>query len=291
MLSEMGRKKVTIMVIPHSEQSIRNFHLSNFHLFAGFAFLSILCIVSIFLLASITVKSKELLYLERCVPGNEKNAHIFKTEVTAFSHIFNEFQNEMTNYRYPLFRQTTDETAIGGNEIVIDRVPSAMKALLNSGQSTPKDIHKQTLNDSKDFFRYSSGIYKQLNFFVQSRRKFLYAWPNLRPIQNGYNGKVIQDRSGKRLLRIRTFSGMPVIAAGSGTIEKAERKKNGLYSVKIIHDYGISTEYEGILNTHIKPGQKVQKGDKIGAASRVIGYSTKIASEYLNPLQSTHSRF
>lgn len=69
-------------------------------------------------------------------------------------------------------------------------------------------------------------------------------------------------------------NGSPVVAAGNGIVEIAERSRNG-YGCQIVvrHDKGYKTRYAHLSGFKVRPGQRVERGQVIGLSGNT-GYST-----------------
>lgn len=66
-------------------------------------------------------------------------------------------------------------------------------------------------------------------------------------------------------------AGTPVYATGNGTVTTAGRGANmGGYGIAVVinHGYGFQTLYGHLMETKVKPGQKVKRGDLIGLVGR-----------------------
>ena len=67
--------------------------------------------------------------------------------------------------------------------------------------------------------------------------------------------------------------GTPVYATGDGTVVSAEWNSGYGNLIEINHGYGYTTRYAHLSKIDVKPGQKVSRGDRIGASGNT-GKST-----------------
>lgn len=67
---------------------------------------------------------------------------------------------------------------------------------------------------------------------------------------------------------LKSGESFEVVAALSGTVEKAE--KDGLFGhvVEISHGNGVTTVYQSLANVKVKEGDKIEQGDVIGEAGQ-----------------------
>lgn len=125
------------------------------------------------------------------------------------------------------------------------------------------------------------------------------ATPSIRPVQDGY----FTDRFGYRRdpftrqrrfhygLDISTRRGTPVYASADGICVYAKRSGGYGLVIKLDHGYGFETAYAHLSKMDIKPGDKIERGQKIGEVGNTgrstashLHYEVWVDGEQVNPL-------
>lgn len=116
------------------------------------------------------------------------------------------------------------------------------------------------------------SIQNELAKFLQERKSVLASTPSIWPVQgwvtSGF-GYRISPFTGKRQfhagLDISTRSGTPIIAPAAGVITFVGREGGYGKMVVINHGHGLVTRYGHLSSYSVKVGQKVKRGQRIGA--------------------------
>lgn len=85
--------------------------------------------------------------------------------------------------------------------------------------------------------------------------------------------------------------GTPVYATGDGTVARAEWSSGYGNLIEINHGYGYTTRYAHLSKIDVKPGQKVSRGDRIGASGNTgksigphVHYEVRLHGVAQNPV-------
>jgi murein DD-endopeptidase MepM/ murein hydrolase activator NlpD len=120
-------------------------------------------------------------------------------------------------------------------------------------------------------------------------------WPTRGWLSDGFGQRTdpftgdVEYHTG---LDISADRGEPVMATANGTVGIAQR--SGAYGnmVVIDHGFGLSTRYAHLDSFHVKPGDRVRRGDVVGyagATGRATGdhlhYEILVSGRQMNPLQ------
>lgn len=105
--------------------------------------------------------------------------------------------------------------------------------------------------------------------------------PSIRPITGGYytdgfgyrRDPFTHERRFHYGLDISSRRGTPVYATANGTVKYAKRRNGYGLVVAVDHGFGYETLYAHMSKMHVKPGEKVKRGDLIGAVGNT-GRST-----------------
>ncbi len=116
------------------------------------------------------------------------------------------------------------------------------------------------------------SIQRELAKFLQERRSVLASTPSIWPVHgwvtSGF-GYRISPFTGKRQfhagLDISTRPGTPIVAPADGVVTFAGREGGYGKMVVINHGHGLVTRYGHLKSFKVKQGQKVKRGQVIGA--------------------------
>lgn len=112
----------------------------------------------------------------------------------------------------------------------------------------------------------------QLDKIMEDRRSLLASWPTLWPakgsITSGFGYRIhpiSHTREFHRGIDIGGPRGTPIISPADGVVVSASWKPGYGLMVVINHGYGIVTRYGHCNKAYVKPGQRVERGQKIAA--------------------------
>jgi len=98
-------------------------------------------------------------------------------------------------------------------------------------------------------------------------------------LKHAHNGIDIANRLGT-----------PVVATANGRVTKVGRDANLGRFITVSHGYGIKTVYGHLSRTYVKTGQRVKRGQKIGALGNTgrstgshLHYAVAVNGVYVNP--------
>lgn len=132
------------------------------------------------------------------------------------------------------------------------------------------------------------------------------------PLDMGTPGLMLTDFYGMRDASLTGYaylhagvdmagvgSGPPVLAAGSGTVERVvsvDDNAEGI-NVRIKHDDGAETYYMHLLSTLVREGDKISAGTPVGALGSTgrstgahLHFSTLVDGEFVNPIPFMRAR-
>jgi murein DD-endopeptidase MepM/ murein hydrolase activator NlpD len=290
-LHGLGKHKVTIMVIPNSERSIRNIHISYIYLSLFGTLFSVGLVIAMFMLISVTIKSKEMYRLEKWAAVNRAGLNYFQTEIDLYNKRLTEFKKEVTNFITTSSRANKRVYGIGGNEIDLDQLSDSLKTYLLIQEQANVEIPSENLETGAEFIGHSSVVSRKLNLYIQKRRRFLTSFPNLWPVQKGISTCQRRGNEKNKAITIYSFPGSPVLASAQGHIVWLRQDEKSTYTVVLDHGYGFYSRYEGISGVRGQIGTLLKKGSQLGNSTGSFTYKVRIATTYLDPLKYSHSRF
>ncbi len=304
-----GYEKLTIMLVPHSEKKIWTIHVSNFTLL----FLSVILIIAI-VTSVVSVSNKKT--TDQKLIRLEKQNRIKEEYISKFIGNVHLLQNRFASFRSDINR-VLSLTTIGRNIEEISDFPSVSRNQEESTNNLDQNLSELIEAKPKEIdylyeLKKEIEIYKiqmqKFVVFVESSKEVLRNIPSIWPVGNGFGhitskfgyrrdpfSRVVKFHSG---VDIAHWPGTPVIAAADGVVVSTEYSGGYGRVVKIAHKYGFTTVYAHLMRSYVVPGQKVKKGDIIGAmgnSGRATGYhlhyEVRIGTEIVDPIPFLSIRF
>ncbi|MBN2403104.1 MAG: M23 family metallopeptidase [Spirochaetes bacterium] len=286
-----AKERLTIMLIPHSEKRIINFHVPIYAIT-----LIISAILIIITITSISVVNhastiKDVSKLKMYGSNSKIQISKYKDEINKLYDIFQKFKPELT-YLYSLTNEKDVDSlwAKGG-------VPNP-----NSDNSVPDhlspSIEELNIKEIEHELKTSRDVLLKIKKFLNARKKIIENTPSLWPVEGyiiskfGYNSSSYKNinefHSG---IEISAFPGAEIRATAPGKVENIQwNSKLGL-TAAIKHKYGFTTVYSNCQKILVEVDQEVAKGEIIGYVGRtgktskhLCYYQIKIGTEYVDPV-------
>ncbi len=132
---------------------------------------------------------------------------------------------------------------------------------------------------------------------LMKKSSMLASTPSIRPVKGWVTsnfGTRISPFTGlkhaHRGIDIANRLGTPVVATADGRVTKIGRDANIGRFISISHGYGIRTVYGHLSRTFVKTGQRVKRGEKIGALGNTgrstgshLHYAVAVNGVFVNP--------
>jgi hypothetical protein len=141
---------------------------------------------------------------------------------------------------------------------------------------------------------------------AQNREEMLASIPSIKPVRSDKLARNVKFLSGfgyrlhpvHKVRKMHTGidftapKGTPIQATGNGVVETVEYKQSGYgYHVVINHGFGFKTLYGHMQRIDVRPGQKVKRGQSIGAVGNTgtstaphCHYEIILKGEKINPI-------
>ncbi len=312
---KQGKKRITIMLIPHTEKRIINLHLSLYSLFTV-AF--IVTLVIVFSVASLMNRTgKEIQYYDIGLGDKQFGLQAVQIakEVLPLHQLIRNYTNTIAELYLKIDGDKSKVQSLGiqinnKTQSIIDKEIANLNALIKKCRTKEKTCgQKDTVNILQKTIYLSSqdthnieksialvkDIIKNLN---TDAKKFLFEnTPSIAPTQ-GYlltpYGKQVDPLRGremfKRGIEIVALPGTEVVATAPGEVIDISYNKDYGLQIRIEHKYGISTFYAHIDRARVKKGERVDKGEVIAyvgqtgnVAMSLLYYELHIGSITYNP--------
>jgi len=278
------RKKFIVLIFPQGTNRIKRLTVPKFFPILGLIFIIGFFLFSVLINFQYHSLRGELAELDRLRQITVKQ----NVQIYAFAHKVQRLQQEMfklVQNSKKLQAMTADNRdlkraatpALGGSD-------SALASPRGSLKASPESLIRQLHLDL-------DGLLAQTSFLEQNQQKLdkqfedvrslLVSTPTLTPAQGwissgfGYRlHPLTQKREFHRGLDISAPRGTPIVSPANGIVVSKTRLPGYGLMLVINHGYGIITRYGHLHKAHVKPGQKVKRGEKIatvGASGRTTG--------------------
>lgn len=263
------RRRVTVMVVPHSDRQPRSVQLQ------------VSAVLFIVMLAGIVLASFVFLVgageqsVQSAAGGGarlrdaEASLEQIREEVLYFLQVYDEFTSVLSD----TLRRVDGELPQS-----VSTAPRAdLASLLRTdslGDGQRRQIEK--LQQAVATLRASIAPLGELSEALELHNELLADLPNLWPVINGLGhitmefGPNIHPFTGvwymHRGLDIWYYPGTPIIAAGNGVVSDVgfDNISGFGWFVEIDHPYGFRTKYTHLTTVSVRRGQEVSQGERIG---------------------------
>lgn len=285
-------KFYTLMVLPHDSSNIKKVHL-NSNWFKVFAIVSvILWVSSLFMFFNYFNLKNKIVYLQEVEKKSMKqkiemetlNARIqfLETQLVRLQNIdlkvremVNlEVKGASTNFAGGLSTKKVDEESMG--QVMLEKAEALEKEIKIREKSMSELV--EYLEDRRSLFMATPSIWPTRGFITSE-----FGWRK-DPISG-----VTEFHEG---IDISSPYGTQVRSAAEGVVIEAGPDAGYGRVVVIDHGYGIVTRYAHLLRSFVVVGQKVKKGDVIGAVGSTgkstgphVHYEVRIDGVPVNPLK------
>ncbi len=269
-------KKFTILVIPEGTNRVNRFSLPRIVLPLLLAILFGAVGMSVYWFQqydSLRADLPDLYNLQEQNRRQEAQIDGFATRLSEFKQqmaklkSFNRRLRVMANLEKP--SSTDNLFGVGGPEK--HQGGSGVKLTNTMGERRVM-IMRRDLDQMASDAESERSIQNELAKFLQERRSVLASTPSIWPVHgwvtSGF-GNRISPFTGKRQfhagLDISTRSGTPITAPAAGVVTFAGREGGYGKMLVINHGHGLVTRYGHLRKYSVKVGQKVKRGERVGA--------------------------
>ncbi|MHB9028613.1 MAG: peptidoglycan DD-metalloendopeptidase family protein [Candidatus Latescibacterota bacterium] len=267
----MGWKRLTFILIPHSQSTIKQMSFHRTIIYGALLFLGAGIIMMIFYIMGFKGKSFYAARAEKIAAENrvlEQQLALFDTSLSRIHSRVAELDSlnriilKESNISTRDLRAEDDPGQAGGEYGY--RLPIERKLYLIDRLET----------ESRAFEKNFNSLYR----VAEDNAELLKRIPSIRPAEGpllGEFGPAIDESTGRQKLNegvnINNVEGTPVVATADGVVSKLVQNatdENGIYII-IDHGNGYETIY-----THLRPqvlvreGRKVTRGEQIGSIGR-----------------------
>lgn len=291
LIKRKREERLTVMFIPHNERSIRDFHISNLTLTVVLGVLGFLLVISsiLVILHNSTVQEVDNMKI------SQREAQFqfakIREEIRQLGDTFAELREIIsTLYGYAKGKEEVSLFAAGG----------ALEELEKSNSTEGSDIPLEVflLERITHDLGISAEKLQDVKEFLKKREKIIRNTPTLWPVKGyllnpfGYVRHAAKlSVANNRGVDIVSHPGAKVHATAPGIVVAITRDSRFLYTVRIRHNYGYETLYQGLDRVSVRPEEKIAKGEVIGylgvfpdTLEAMLHYEIHIGIEPVDPL-------
>jgi murein DD-endopeptidase MepM/ murein hydrolase activator NlpD len=272
----MAGKYHTVILVPHTRAKLRKWRISTTQvgIFAGtLLFLTLAASLITWSYLRTTVDQKEL---SRLRTENDNLREVNQS----FEDSIRDLNTDLSNYEERTRQlaivaglgNLTDDSGVGGD--------LSSPTLGASGSGNPS--LDEYLNSFENRTAQLSGQLSKIQDQLDERLRWTASMPSITPARGIMTSRFGTRRdpvSGKPAFHpaidISAPKGHPVVAPADGVVLRSGRNGGLGKSIVLSHGYGLTTRFGHLSRIDVQPGQKVRRGDVIGAVGstgRSTGY-------------------
>lgn len=289
------KRRITLMLIPHSEKKVLNLQVSLFSIVAVLVlFLGLL--FSFFILSSGYTGSLRVVK-DRDLRNEKLEANLYETskaveELNKSAEMFKEALNTTLEVVNP--GSSLDDVTTGKGGDLVNLI-----GIQESDTSVSDDV--KIIRNVTDFLDNTRPKLADLTAQLGDKYEHFVDMPSIFPLKGGKGritlrfGAKKDPFTGKwyihRGLDIGHSKGIPIVATANGEVTEVKYQKNGYGNyVSISHKWHYNTWYAHMQKTIVVKGEHVKQGQVIGymgSSGRSTGphlhYEVRIGPTYVNP--------
>ena len=297
-------RRYTIVLVPHSEKKVYNFHITIFSTICFF--LIVFGFIGSFFWYGTTYNNFSTVSIDRDtrLRDTQANLDMIRDEVTQLLREARQF-----------------EPALSG---AISMLGSDIRGMNNTGITSAGDLASflgineipegglrevADLRQLREYLATAAVPIQEIGMLLNSQSALLTEIPSVWPIRGGighismFFGQAINPFTGQyyihRGIDLSTFrQGDPIIATADGQVVVVEYDHGGFgNNVVIRHRHGFFTRYAHMRSFRVSVGQMIQQGDVIGYIGNTglstgphLHYEVHIGSDVVDPYRYLNIR-
>lgn len=299
LIRKKREERLTLMFIPHNEDKIKNFHISNLALIIIVSMFSLVVLVNALFIINHTSTVQEVDKLKI----SQKDASIqfskIRSEIKDMEKTFSGIRYRLSNLHAMAQGKSSDESNLygqGGASIPIESANDMLNPVEgDGGEEIPMEIFM--LNRISGDLEISRQPLHEIEDFLKKRSKIIQSTPTLWPVEGYIINPYGFIRNADTLnayynpgVDIAAPLGSEVAAAAHGIVIDI-KKENSLYTVRIRHNYGYETVYKGLDRVSVQTDDKISKAETIGylginpqTLQSALHYQIYVGVEAQNPM-------
>ncbi|HNQ80443.1 MAG: M23 family metallopeptidase [Acidobacteriota bacterium] len=295
----MGKKHLSLIVIPHTTKSPRTWSFSRRTVKAatvcGIGLAVLMTAVTVdYVRVRLSRRSYHSLVAENAKQKEELRVYGTKVgELERKLNGFREYAGKLNVFAGIKSPEMLTNPGVGGGQSAFP--PDAAQVIPPPGNPPPSIASVQDLTRTADDLE--KNLDALLSHFEQLQGQFATR-PSIAPVigyrSSGFGWRLDPFGSGRRAfhsgLDIATVHGNPVVATADGAVLRVAYDGALGNNIIINHGNGITTLYGHLSKALIKPGARVKRGDTIGLVGRTgralgdhVHYEVRLNGSAVNP--------
>lgn len=292
-----GRRKMTIMIVPHTQQKSLNFQVSIFSIF--FSAVLILGLLGTFfwLTTETFTASKKLQAVKAESQKTKASLDILKDETL-------DLMKNAKNFKEIL---SGTLTSLGLQSVMSDnatlRDDSDLAALFEISSTNTVSLDANNLKNLSTYLNDVIQPVQEMGKVLETQAAFVSDIPSLWPIKGGYGYVTMGFGQNRHPFTQQWYihtgidlatgsAGNPIIATADGQVVTVEYDSGWGNYVIIKHKHGFYTRYAHLQSYTVQRGQTVQQGQVIGYLGNTgvstgphLHYEVHIGADIVDPAQ------
>jgi murein DD-endopeptidase MepM/ murein hydrolase activator NlpD len=303
-LGGMITRRYTIVLVPHSEKKVYNFHVSLLSLCCIALVLAGIVGTFFWYVASYTGARGALTEKDNRLKNTQASLDQLRDEISLLLRQTRGFQATLSNTLSSLGVDTPVNSSASPS---VSGDLSGFFNILETADGTLQEVE-----DIRQLASYLSSAVepvKEIGTLLTAQSALLTEIPNIWPIKGGighismYFGQNENPFTGQYYIHkgidLSTYrQGDPIVATADGQVVTMENDVNGFgYYIIIKHKHGFYTRYAHMQSFRVKVGQRVQQGEVIGYIGNTglstgphVHYEVHIGSDVVDPYKYLNIR-
>jgi len=290
-----GRRKLTVMFIPHSEEKVVNIQISLFTLVFSGVFILALLGAFFWFSTHYTGNRQQLMASKSNLRNSEASLEVVREEIDTLMKTAGSFNETLSKTLSSLGIDSSANESLARSQGDLSDFVNMIETDSNSNNEVG-DLKKLRMS-----LENSIDPLNEITDVLLSQKALLTDIPTLWPLK-GVRGRVtnpygpaIHPFTGEWYLHkgldLGYGMGQPIVATANGKVTLVDYEKNGFgHHMVIQHKYGFDTKYAHMQRIIVKEGQEVKQGDVIGTMGNSglsdgphLHYEVRIGSQVLDP--------
>jgi murein DD-endopeptidase MepM/ murein hydrolase activator NlpD len=270
-LFQRGKRRFTVMLIPHSEQRVVNFQVNIFTLLFLGALLAVIVAGFFYLSTMFAGTSRQVAEKSEALEQTQSNLNSVLQEVSEVMKAAKVFDGTLQSTMNDLDLRSeagsqSGEQAEGQGDLA---------ALLDLQEVEPGQIEEvRELENLASMLQQAVEPLSDIREVLDAQKQLLSDIPNYWPVMRGRGhvsmefGPNIHPITDEWYLHkgidIADSMGVPVVSAANGKVTELGFKPDYGHYVWIRHKYGFRTRYSHLRTFQVSEGEEVVQGQRIG---------------------------
>jgi murein DD-endopeptidase MepM/ murein hydrolase activator NlpD len=288
-IRETGRRKLTLMIVPHTERRVLSLQLSFFALWGVLLAVGLGVLAFLFAAARFSDTANKLQTQSSDLASTQESLAAIREQSARLAVSTRRFERSLS-------------AAVGGKPPSPAADPADSGASAGAAGEAAGEIGR-----AADYIASSVEPLQRLGSRLQRESDILTEVPNIWPVLGSgriasYFGRGVDEFTGKprinRGVEIAAFRpGDTVLSTADGAVAEVGYDPVFGNYVLVQHGHGFSTKYGHLMAARVVPGQKVRQGQAIGLlgnTGRVAGprllYEVHVGTGTVDPLEFLNVR-